>query len=63
LIGLGLGPTLVALLVDFHFKDTLTVGKALAIVLCATWLLAVTIMVTGIRPYLRRQQQISAGQL
>jgi MFS family permease len=63
LIGLGLGPTLVALLVDFHFKDTLAVGKALAIVLCATWLLAVTIMVTGIRPYLRRQQQISAGQL
>lgn len=61
LIGLGLGPTLVALLVDFHFRDTLAVGKALAIVLSSTLVVAVTLMLSGRGAYLERQRQFSQG--
>jgi MFS family permease len=63
IVGLGLGPTAVALLVDYHFEDTLAVGKALAMVLSATWLLGVAIMLSGRGAYLRRQQAIARGQL
>jgi len=63
IVGLGLGPTAVALLVDYHFEDTLAVGKALALVLCATWSLAVVIVWMGKKAYLARQQDIQRGVL
>jgi hypothetical protein len=61
LIGLGLGPTCVALLVDFHFKDTLAVGMALAMVLCTTLVVAVLLMLSGRNAYLQRQRQFTQG--
>ena len=61
LVGLGLGPTLVALLVDFHFRDTMAVGNALAIVLCTTLSVAVLLMSWGRNPYLQRQRQFTRG--
>jgi len=61
LVGLGLGPTLVALLVDFHFKDTMAVGKALAMVLSTTLLVGVLLMLTGRSAYLQRQREFTQG--
>lgn len=63
LVGLGLGPTAVALLVDFHFRDTMAVGSALAMVLSATLLVAVLLMLSGRNAYLQRQRQFSRGVL
>jgi len=61
LIGLGLGPTCVALLVDFHFHDTTAVGTALAMVLSTTLLVAVVLMSWGRNAYLQRQRQFTQG--
>jgi len=63
LIGLGLGPTVVALLVDYHFQDTMAVGRALAMTLCGTLVIAVSIMAAGRSSYLARQHQIAEGAL
>ena len=63
IVGLGLGPTFVALLVDYHFGDPKAVGMALAMVLSCTWLLAITIMLSGRKAYLNRQRQIEQGGL
>lgn len=61
IIGLGLGPTFVALLVDYHFGDTTAVGKALSIVISLALLVAVLLMMSGRSVYQERQRQISEG--
>jgi len=63
IIGLGLGPTCVALLVDFYFEDTLAVGKAMSLVICASLVTAVLLMSIGKSAYKRRQQSINAGAM
>lgn len=63
LIGLGVGPTAVALLVDYFFRDPLAVGHALAIVICSALLIAVLLMQSGRKAYIRRQDEIVAGKL
>lgn len=61
IIGLGLGPTAVALLVDFHFEDTMAVGKAMSIVITVSLSIAVLLMLIGKSVYRQRQQQIKQG--
>ncbi len=63
MIGMGLGPTIVALLVDYHFRDTMAVGTSLALTLVCTLVVAVLIMGSGRAIFLQRQQQIAGGQL
>jgi MFS family permease len=63
IVGLGLGPTLVALLVDFYFEDTMAVGKAMSLVISTSLAIAVLLMLTGKSVYRRRQQSIQEGAM
>lgn len=59
LIGLGIGPTAVALMTDYYFKDTMKVGAAMAIIIAIALSIAVLLMLSGRKAYLQRQQQIA----
>ena len=58
LIGLGLGPTAVALITDYVFKDTLALRYSLAIFTSVTALIAITVLVFGLKHYRRIAQKI-----
>ena len=51
LLGLGLGPTLVALLTDYVFADATAVGHSLAVVTLIAGLLSVLVLKSGLRPF------------
>jgi MFS family permease len=51
LMGIGLGPTLVALLTDFVFKDSGALRYSLAISAAPTALLALWLIGSGLKPY------------
>lgn len=51
LLGIGLGPTLVALLTDFVFKDSGALRYSLAISAAPTALLALWLIGSGLKPY------------
>ncbi len=53
LVGLGLGPTLVALATDNLFHDPAAIGRSLALVLSATLLIAAGCAAACLRPYAR----------
>ncbi len=61
LIGLGIGPTAVALLTDYYFEDTMKVGAAMAIVIAASLTIAVLIMQSGRKAFLQRQKLCADG--
>jgi MFS family permease len=51
LLGLGIGPTLVAFLTDKVFAEDLAVGKSLAIVVAICGLLAAILVALGLHAY------------
>jgi MFS family permease len=51
LLGLGVGPTAVALLTDYVFRDDLKVGSSLLIVMAVAELGAALLLVKGLKPY------------
>ena len=55
LIGLGCGPTAVALLTDRYFKDTSAVGHSLAIIIIAAMSIGVVLLICGRKSYVKIQ--------
>jgi MFS family permease len=58
LIGFTLGPTTVAVLNDYVFRDPLAVRYSLAIVNATALVLAATILTLGLRPFVQTAQQL-----
>jgi MFS family permease len=54
LIGLAIGPSAVAAMTDFYFKDDLAVGSSLVIVTIMSSIVGVVILGLGIRSYIRK---------
>lgn len=60
LIGLGIGPTAVAVCTDYLFRDDRAVGYSLLIVTCAAHVAAAALLWAGRRPYLRSLEVVHA---
>lgn len=60
LVGLLLGPTSVALLTDYFFKDPMAVGKSISVVAAIVGPLSVILLISALRPY--RESLKRAGQ-
>ena len=58
LIGLGIGPTAVALLTDFVFQDDSRVGSSLLVVTVGAHVLAAIAFGFGLRHYIRSQERL-----
>ena len=56
-VGLALGPTLVAVATDYIFQDALAVAKSLALVALIVGPIAVTLFVLGAKPYAHYRRQ------
>ena len=59
LIGLGLGPTAVAVFTDYVFHDDNMVGYSLLVVSVTAHLLAALILWTGLRPFVRSKDRLN----
>ena len=60
-IGLALGPTLVAASTDYVFSDTAAVARSLALVSLVMGPVAVVLLLVGRKAYLRRVRELAAG--
>lgn len=58
LIGLGCGPTAVALLTDRYFKDPMAVGHSMAITIIAALSIGVMLLIWGRRSYVKKQNDL-----
>lgn len=58
LIGLGIGPTAVALITDHYFGDPLQVGNSIAITLCLSIFFGISIFIMGHHAYDKRQREL-----
>ena len=58
LIGLGIGPTAVALLTDFVFQDDNRVGSSLLIVTVGAHLVAALAFGLGLKPFIRSKERV-----
>jgi MFS family permease len=58
-LGLGLGPTLIALVTDYVFKNDNSIYLSLSIVCTATLVLSAALLAFGLKPY-RRSLEIAA---
>ena len=61
LIGLGFGPTAVALLTDYVFKDDLALRYSLVSVICMACMLAAGLIMAGLPAYRRAVQHLRAA--
>jgi drug/metabolite transporter (DMT)-like permease len=61
-IGLGLGPTIVALFTDFVFHSEKMVGYSMAVATLILGSLTAVIMWFGVKPYGRAIAQLKAGE-
>ena len=59
LIGLGLGPTAVAVLTDYVFHNDNMVGYSLLVVSVTAHLLAALILWAGLRPFVRSKDRLN----
>jgi MFS family permease len=59
IVGLGFGPTAIALFTDYVFRDDNLVGSSLLIVCTAMQLLAAILFATGIKPFLRTKERLA----
>jgi MFS family permease len=59
LIGLGLGPTAVAVFTDYVFHDDNMVGYSLLVVSSTAHLLAALILWTGLKPFVRSKDRLN----
>lgn len=57
-IGLGFGPTIVALITDNYYQDTMAVGKSMAITQSIALIIGVLILFAGRQAYIKRQQEM-----
>lgn len=57
LIGLGLGPTIVALVTDSFFRDPAAVGRSLGLVICFSLIIGLIILLSGRNAYRKRQEE------
>jgi MFS family permease len=62
LIGLGMGPTAVALLTDYYFEDPRSIGASLAITVSVSLFIGIVLMQSGRSAYLQRQRQFLVRQ-
>jgi Zn-dependent protease with chaperone function len=60
-IGLALGPTLVAASTDYIFADTAAVAKSLALVSLFMGPIAIALLAVGSRAYIARLREFAAG--
>lgn len=60
IIGVGLGPTIVALITDYVFQDEMAIGHSIAIVGLTAYGLGAVLLGFAIKPF-KRQQQIILG--
>jgi MFS family permease len=58
LIGLGMGPTVVALITDRYYRDPLQVGNSMSITLSVALTLGVLLFASGMRAYTARQHEL-----
>ncbi len=61
-IGLALGPTLVALSTDFIFQDTIAVAKSLGLVALVVGPIGVVLLAIGVKPYVQHIRTTTAGE-
>jgi len=61
-IGLALGPTLVALTTDFVFADPAAVAQSLGLVAMLMGPIAVALLLVGAAPYREQRQRMTSGQ-
>jgi MFS family permease len=62
LIGLTVGPTAIALLTDYYFKDTAALPYSLAIVAAVAWIFSLLILLWGLKHYRRSVAQAAEWQ-
>ena len=60
LIGLAIGPSAVAALTDFYFRDDMAVGMSLSVVTVVASIIGVAIMAVGMRAYIRKWDEYGA---
>lgn len=58
LIGLSLGPTIIALITDYGFQDELAVGHSIAIVGVLAFALSTILLSRAIRPFIQRTMTV-----
>jgi MFS family permease len=61
-MGLGLGPTLVAVLTDSVFQDPAAVGKSLALMFAGVGPLAVLLLASGMSSYAATLREVESAQ-
>jgi MFS family permease len=59
-VGLGLGPTVIAVFTDYVFRDDNLVGSSILVVCTAAQLAAAILFAAGIKPFLRTKQRLAA---
>ena len=59
IVGLGLGPTVIALFTDYVFRDDNLVGSSLIVVGTAAQLAAAILFAAGIKPFLRTKERLA----
>ncbi|MFN7935445.1 MAG: MFS transporter [Bryobacteraceae bacterium] len=57
LIGLGIGPTAVALVTDYVFRDDKQVGMSILLVSAAAHVISAGLLWAGLKPYVRSQER------
>jgi MFS family permease len=62
LIGMGMGPTAVALVTDYVFHDDNAVGYSLLIVGTSTSLVAALLLLAGLKPFVRSMRYLRAWE-
>jgi len=60
LIGLGLGPTAVALITDYVFHNDMMVGYSLLIVTVLAHVAAIAFFWTGLKPFVRSKERFKS---
>jgi len=56
MVGIGFGPTVVALITDYGFKDEMAVGHAIAITGVVCFILGSVILCRAFKPFKKQQQ-------
>ena len=60
LIGLAIGPSAVAAMTDFYFRDDMAVGISLSVVTVVASIIGVAIMAVGMKAYIRKWDEYGA---
>ena len=58
LVGIGLGPTVIALITDYGFQDDMAVGDSIALVAVICFVLATGLLLAAHRPFQQRVNEV-----